>query len=409
MCGQGMVGAAGIVAGALTGVTPDEDAARIDHLSGQLEAVGRLQDEVFGRIAVGNGDGLLRVVYQHQTAVVQRMGGKGHAREHLQLSVELVLHLLEHLFRRGDEQHLRVAAMLSLRQQVGGHEGRIGGIVGDDAHLGGTGGHVDGHIVEADGLLGSHDEAVAGPKDLVDLGHRGRAIGHRSDGLHTADLEDAADTCHTSGKEDSGMDGTLGTGRRAEHYLATACQSGGRGEHEHGAEKRRRATRHIETDALDGHVLLPAGDTRTGLHLRQVVQLGSMERTDVLIGLTDGIAQVGRQLLLGSVELLVGDLQTVEADMVELLFKRLHGSIAFVLHTLQHPGHHIIQCRQVDLWSLNNPFYVLFRGISDNIHTLHYLQLHSPTHEGLGVGFTVSSFLSASPRCPGHPSPSGVR
>ena len=61
--GQGVVGAAGIVAGTLAGLLAKEHAARIDDLLGERLIVVGLDDEMLGGIGVGEVDGL--VVISH--------------------------------------------------------------------------------------------------------------------------------------------------------------------------------------------------------------------------------------------------------------------------------------------------------------------------------------------------------
>ncbi len=69
----------------------------------------------------------------------------------------------------GDEDRLRAAAMLGLRQQIRRHPGRVGRSIGDDQHLGRSGDHVDAHRAEHL-ALGGGDIGIAGPHDLGDRG-----------------------------------------------------------------------------------------------------------------------------------------------------------------------------------------------------------------------------------------------
>lgn len=67
--------------------------------------------------------------------------------------------------------HLAVRAVLSLREEVHRHVVRVGAGVGDDEHLGGPRGHVDGHhgLAVLQEHLGGRDELVAGAEELVHL------------------------------------------------------------------------------------------------------------------------------------------------------------------------------------------------------------------------------------------------
>ena len=92
MSGQRVVGAAGIVAGTLTGVWSQEHAAGIDHLKGQRLVVLGLQNQMFRGIAVGECYSLLCVVNQYQAAVIEGLTGKVQSGQGLQLLFQLVAH-----------------------------------------------------------------------------------------------------------------------------------------------------------------------------------------------------------------------------------------------------------------------------------------------------------------------------
>ena len=111
---QRVVGAAGIVAGTLAGVGTQEHAARIDHALSQLLVVLRLNHQVLGSIQVRQVHHLLGRVHQHVAAVLQCTGGNLLARQQRQLAVQLGMHLVQLPLAGGDEQHLRVDAVLGL-------------------------------------------------------------------------------------------------------------------------------------------------------------------------------------------------------------------------------------------------------------------------------------------------------
>ena len=52
VCGQGVIGTAGIIAGTLASILSEEDAASIHHLVSQVRLVGSCNDEVFGGINI---------------------------------------------------------------------------------------------------------------------------------------------------------------------------------------------------------------------------------------------------------------------------------------------------------------------------------------------------------------------
>ena len=72
---QRVVGAAGVVAGTLTGIFSEEDTAGIHHALGQLFVVLRLDNEVFGGVGVGEGNHLVGGTDEHAAAVFQSLDG----------------------------------------------------------------------------------------------------------------------------------------------------------------------------------------------------------------------------------------------------------------------------------------------------------------------------------------------
>ena len=112
--GQRMVGAAGVVASTLTGILTEEDTTCIDNLVGQLFVVFRLDDQVLWGIAVAELHHLVVCLDKYQSAVLQRFGCYFLAWQLLQLSFHLLLNFCEFRFGCGDEQHLRVDAVLGL-------------------------------------------------------------------------------------------------------------------------------------------------------------------------------------------------------------------------------------------------------------------------------------------------------
>ena len=95
--------------------------------------------------------------------------------------------------------------MLGLRQQVGSHKDGIALVIGYDAHLTRAGRHVDGHVVEAHLLLGRHHILIARTKDLIHFWHAPGAISHGSYCLHTAGLENLADTSNARSGQNGGI------------------------------------------------------------------------------------------------------------------------------------------------------------------------------------------------------------
>ena len=90
---------------------------------------------------------------------------------------------------------------------------RIGGIVGDDQHFGGTCGQVDGGArgIRGDDLLGGRHPGTAGAENLVDLANAVGAECERGDGLRAAHLVDRVDAAQLRGHQYRGVQLAVGT------------------------------------------------------------------------------------------------------------------------------------------------------------------------------------------------------
>ena len=126
MSGQGVIGAAGIVAGTLASIGTEEHAAGIDDTLGQLLVVLDLQNEVLGGIEVREVDHLVDGIDEYVTTVFEGFGSHLLTGQQLKLSVDFDLYFIELSFACRNEKHLRVDAVFSLRQQVGSNEFGIG-------------------------------------------------------------------------------------------------------------------------------------------------------------------------------------------------------------------------------------------------------------------------------------------
>ena len=241
-------------------------------------------DEMFWGIGVAKIHGFIGIADEHKLAVFQGFGCNLFAWKRLKLRLDLFLHGVEHGFRCGDEEHLRVDPMLGLRQKVGGNVTGVACVVGYDAHLRRSGRHVYGHVAETHMLLGSHDILVAGTEDLAHLGHALCAVGHSSDGLHATNLVDAAYACYVGCHEDSGVDVSCAVGWGAEHNLLASSNLGWRGEHENGRKEGGCASGDVETNLLYGHALLPTLYARRRLNTDRPKGLCFMKLAYVVVG-----------------------------------------------------------------------------------------------------------------------------
>ena len=193
VCGQHVVRAAAVVADGLGRPRPEEHGARRLDLIQPSARLRDLQDQVLRRIAVRHRERGIEIVDDEHARVRERAFDELAAREPCLLYVDRCDDGARELGARRHEQHLRVRAMLGLRQQVGGDERCVGVGVGDDEHLGRPGRIV----ARGTGRIAIHlrfrfrDPGVAGAEDLVDLRHALGAVRHRGDRLRAAELEHA--------------------------------------------------------------------------------------------------------------------------------------------------------------------------------------------------------------------------
>ncbi len=135
------------------------------------------------RIAVADREGFVQRIDLDQPRGRQGLARDLLARQHGHLALHLGFDRGQHRGIVGQQQYLRIRAMLGLRQQVGGDERRLAPASAITS-TGGTGRHIDGGgAILRDLLLGFGNEAVARPEQLVTGRNAGGAIGHRSDRL----------------------------------------------------------------------------------------------------------------------------------------------------------------------------------------------------------------------------------
>ena len=154
--------------------------------------------------------------------------------------------------------------MFGLRQEVGSNKLGIAVLVGNDAHLGWSGRHVDGNIVKAHLLFGSHHILVSRTKNLVNLWNTLSAVSHCSDSLHTTSFEYLAHSSYLCSSENGWMHFALFVWRGAQHNLFAACNLSRCGKHQNSREQRCCSARDIQSYFLYSNSLLPACNTLAG-------------------------------------------------------------------------------------------------------------------------------------------------
>ena len=115
--------------------------------------------------------------------------------------------------------------VLGLRQQIGGDPVRIGGPVGKDQHLRGTGDHVDADTAEHQ-PLGGGDIGIAGADDLRHRRDRLGAVGERGNRLRAADAIDLVDAGQPCGRQHQRIEPPLRRRHRHHQPLTPATLAG---------------------------------------------------------------------------------------------------------------------------------------------------------------------------------------
>ena len=185
-------------------------------------------------------------------------------------------------------------------------------------------------------LLGSHDILVAWTEYLIYLGHRLRAVSHCTYGLHTASLEDMANSGYACSDENGRVDLALTIWRSAEYNLAASGNLGRSGEHKYSAEQWCRSARNVESNLVYRHALLPAGDTGLRVDLMSDKHLRLMESLDIVVGKLDGGFQLGIYKRLSLVHFGLANSQCVELNVVEFQFIFLYSLVAPCLDVIKH-------------------------------------------------------------------------
>ena len=146
-----------------------------------------------------------------------------------------------------------VGAVFGLTKQIGSHDFRVGGFVGDHRDLARSGEQVDGDLAE-ELPFGLGDEGVAGPDQHVDRRVPEKAKGHGGQRLHAAQQEDvvgAGDRCRV---QHGGIGGSVGLRRCAGQNAVAAGHLGHIDRHERAGQQRETARRQIGTDPSDRNI-----------------------------------------------------------------------------------------------------------------------------------------------------------
>jgi hypothetical protein len=227
--------------------------------------------------------------------------------------------------------------VLGLAEEVGGHERRVGGGVGQDQDLGRPGEQIDTHPAEQLSLrLG--DVGVAGADDHVDALQLVQPERKRGQSLDAAEADDLVGPRGGDRVQRGRVDAAALARRGRGHDPPYA----GHLRHDHGHEGRREhrvaAPRHVGADGFDRHVPVPEPHATQRLHVeireRRELALGEVAHARLREG--DVPLELLRQRGGGGLDLLGADQERVWRPVVEPAREVADGLLAAPLDVGQH-------------------------------------------------------------------------
>ena len=250
----------------------------------------------------------------------------------------------------GKQDGRRVLAVLGLGQQVGGDEGRLRRVVGDDQHLRRAGRAIDGDRQAAAGGadFGGHHVHAARAENLVHRRHALRSVGHGGNGLRAARLEYVADAHAVGGGQHDRRQAAVFLRRHAQHAALAARHHGGNAEHQNGGGIERLAAGGVEADPFDGSPQAPGA--HAGLQLVQVLvgELAAMEALEVVARPLQAGQNLRRHPAPGLGDLVLADAYVVHGGAVEARGVFPQGrvaALAHVRHDVPHLRHDALHVR----------------------------------------------------------------
>ena len=279
---QHVVGAGEVVADRLAGSLAEKDRAGVADLAEPAPRVGDQQLDVLRGDAVDEARPCCQVGHGDDEA--EGFEGRGDLpppRQGGELFFRLGLNLARQRFGRGDaDRGLEAAAVLGLRQQVGGDVAGIGALVRQHCDLGGAGDGVDADAA-VDLLLGGYGPGAAGAGDLVDRGDGPGAEGEGGDRLGAADGVDLVESQHGRGGENHRVRQAAGAGRGDDADLLDAGHLRRHRGHQQRRQQRGLPSGDAEADPAQRQDPLAQDDAVPVLEEPGVAQLAAVKRADV--------------------------------------------------------------------------------------------------------------------------------
>jgi len=271
------------------------------------------------RELIGESDAVLEGCDLDKPGIVEGFADEIATRERFELLVDFFFDGFEEFPVGGDEPDAFVSGpVLGLREQIGGCEFCLGGVIGEDHEFAGTGEEIDGDVAD-DQAFGGDDVSVARAEDFLYAANCVSAVGHSGDGLCAADTVNLGGSGNARGVEQGGVDRTVFAAGRADHDFRTACDF----RQGHGHQGRRHqwggAAGDVNADALEWIEFFTYDSAVRVTRLPILAQGTSREGGDVFFGFGDGGAQAficfqrgGQEFGLSNGELVGGQTSSVE-------------------------------------------------------------------------------------------------
>ena len=190
---------------------------------------------------------------------------------------------------------------------------RIPGVVGQHQQFAGTRQQIDGHVAHHQSFSGD-DVGVARTKNLADLPDRGRAVGHRSNGLRATHPINLGGSRRPRGEEQRGIDRAVLAAGGTNHNFGTSRHFGQLDRHERRRNQRSSPAGDIHSYTLK-RIEFFAHHRAVGVaHLPVLPARFPSEGGNVTRGFLDGLAQRSVGVERSRQELRLGDGQLVRPE-----------------------------------------------------------------------------------------------
>ena len=276
-----MVSSRCVISSTFRGHIPQKNRTGIDNVFRNHHITFCGNNQVFGSVFIGEGNGFFERFHNNYLAVFQCFFGNFFSWKFIELYQQLIFYLFHQFFGGGYKQHLTIGSVLGLRKQIGSHKHRVGCFVGNHFHFRGSGGHIYSHFAQRNQLLGGSNILIARSEYLIHFRNGFGAVSHSGDGLCTANFENAVNTGNFCSVEYCRMNFSFGIGWCAKYHFFTFGYLCRNAQHQHGGKQRSAASRNVKSYFFNRNGFLPAINPRRSLYFIVIVLLLGVKFPDV--------------------------------------------------------------------------------------------------------------------------------